>query len=61
MKAIVDQETCVGCALCEQVCPAVFVMKDGKAEVKVATVPKEAEADCRKAVEDCPVTAIKVE
>ena len=23
MKAIVDEETCIGCGLCEQVCPAV--------------------------------------
>ena len=61
MKAIVDQETCVGCALCEQVCPAVFAMNNGKSKANVATVPKEAEADCRKAVEDCPATAIKVE
>ena len=61
MKAIVDQEKCSGCALCEQVCPAVFAINNGKSKAKVATVPKDAEANCRKAAEDCPVTAIKVE
>ena len=33
MKAVVDQETCIGCGLCPSVCPEVFKMNDdGKAE-----------------------------
>ena len=28
MKAVVDKETCIGCGLCTNICPAVFDMDD---------------------------------
>ena len=34
MKAIVDEETCIGCGLCAETCPEVFEMVDDKAHVK---------------------------
>ena len=61
MKAKVDAETCIGCGLCEQICPDVFRMEDDKAVVRVETVPAEAEAACQNAADQCPVTAITVE
>lgn len=62
MKAHVDQDVCIGCGLCAETCPAVFVMNDdGLAEVKVDPVPAAAADDCRKAAEDCPVEAITIE
>lgn len=56
MKITVDASTCVGCGLCEQVCPDVFEMQgDGIAHVKASA------AGCAKdAAEQCPVNAIKV-
>jgi ferredoxin len=60
MKAIVDPEVCVGCGLCAEICPEVFQMAGDLAEVKVEAVPKEAEAACRHAMNDCPVSAISV-
>jgi ferredoxin len=57
MKIIVDASTCVGCGLCEQVCPDAFEMKDDG----IAHVKANAQPDCAKdAVEQCPVTAIKI-
>ena len=38
----------------------VFKMEGDKAIVAVAAVPKGAEETCKKAVEECPVTAIVI-
>ncbi len=61
MKAKVDTDTCIGCGLCEQLCPDVFKMEDDKAVVKVEIVPDGAEDACRDAADQCPVAAITVE
>lgn len=61
MNAKVDQDTCIGCGLCAEICPQVFRMEDDKAVVYVAIVPQTVESDCETAAEDCPVTAISVE
>lgn len=57
MKIKIDKEACIGCGLCESICPAVFVMKDSKAELKV----KESSKPCvKEAAESCAVNAIKL-
>ena len=62
MKAIVDQNACIGCGLCPETCPAVFAMNDDNvAEVTVDPVPTEAEDACRDAADACPVDAITIE
>lgn len=58
MKAKVDQEACIGCGLCVATCPAVFAMGGDKAIIVATPVPRDAETDCKKATEECPVTAI---
>jgi ferredoxin len=58
MKAKVDADLCIGCGLCVSECPEVFKMADDKAVAFVAVAPKAAEESCKKAAEDCPVTAI---
>jgi ferredoxin len=60
MKATVDQDTCIGCALCAQICPEVFRMEGDKAVVFVPEVPPEAAATCQEAADACPVTAITI-
>ena len=60
MKAVVDENTCVGCELCVETCPEVFVMDGGLAKVKVDEVPAEAEDACRDAAQGCPVDAISI-
>ncbi len=56
MKVSVNKKECIGCGSCEAICPSVFQLKNGKAEVK-----KPEGAPCAKeAAEACPVDAIKI-
>jgi ferredoxin len=62
MKAVVDQETCIGCGLCPSMSPEVFQMNDdGKAEAIVDEVSGELVDSAKEAEESCPVNAILVE
>ena len=57
MKVIpnIDQETCMGCEICTEVCPSgVFIMGEGKA---VVMYPEKCNG-CAICVENCPVDAI---
>lgn len=60
MKAKVDQDLCIGSQDCVNTCPQVFKMKEGKANVYVEKVPKEAEEKCRTAASGCPASAITI-
>ncbi|MEI8140621.1 MAG: ferredoxin [bacterium] len=60
MNAKVDQDLCIGCGLCEQICPEVFKMEGDKAVASGAVVPKEVEGSCKEAADGCPVSAILI-
>ena len=61
MEAVIDSELCTGCGLCDEICPEVFEVDDGIAEVTVVSVPPNQEDDCISAMEACPVAAISLE
>ena len=61
MKAIVNQDTCIGCGLCISTVPEVFeVNADGKAEADGHTTD-ENRAAVQEAIDACPVQAISAE
>ena len=60
MRAVVDQELCIGCGTCEELCPQVFKLgDDGKSHV----IAQECDSAgcCEEAAEACPVQAISLE
>jgi len=55
----VDQEACIGCGQCIEICPEVFQMIADKA---MAMNPEKSDScDIDEAVELCPANAITVE
>jgi ferredoxin len=62
MKAIVDRDLCIGCGLCEEICPEVFEMDDeALAKVIVDVIPADAEDSAQEAADACPTEAITIE
>ena len=52
-----DDETCIGCGMCQTVCPhGVFVVEDGKARI----VDRDACMECGACARNCPPAAIAV-
>ena len=61
MKAVVNQNTCIGCGLCVGICPDVFSMdSDTKAIAISGPVPAQLEDDVVSAKDGCPVEAISI-
>lgn len=61
MKAIVDQDGCIGCGSCADTCPEVFRLGDnGFAEV-YGKVTDENAAEAELARDNCPASVIIVE
>ncbi|OYT66038.1 ferredoxin [Candidatus Bathyarchaeota archaeon ex4484_205] len=60
MKISIDKDACIGCGLCESLCPDVFQLgEDGKAEV---ISPDGCDGcDCQSVADSCPSSAIKIE
>ncbi|MCD4742080.1 MAG: 4Fe-4S binding protein [Desulfobacteraceae bacterium] len=54
---VLDQDKCIGCGLCTEVCPHnVFELQNGKAEI----VDFNACMECGACVNNCPSNALEV-
>lgn len=59
MRVEVDQELCIGCGTCVDLCPDVFDWnEEEKAYSKVEEVPGDVEDQVHEAIENCPTSAI---
>ncbi len=64
MRAIVDEETCIGCGRCVEICPEVFELEGELAVNKIGEgndIPPQYEQPCEEAASECPVEAIMIE
>jgi len=59
MTVKVDQEACIGCGVCSDICPQVFEMKDDKADVLKGANCDDAGC-CQEAADSCPTSAITI-
>ena len=60
MTLTINEEVCIGCGVCMQLCPDVFKLDEdeGKGTVIRQEVPDEDTACVKKAVDSCPVGCI---
>ncbi len=58
MEIKVNQDKCIGCGRCTEICPLIFKLNDhGKVDILSSD-----DIDCaKKAADDCPQEAISVE
>lgn len=62
VKVCVNQEACIGCGMCIDICPEVFKYNsDDKSEAAVQEVPSDLEDKAAEAKDVCPVDAIEIE
>ena len=61
MKATVDHDLCIGCGLCEEICPEVFKMNEDNLADAIAEVTPDNQAKAEEARDSCPVEAITIE
>ena len=60
MRPVVDEELCIGCGNCAEICPMVFQLVDEKSKVIDEEACEFADC-CEAAAENCPVEAITIE
>jgi len=60
MKPVVDEEKCIGCGNCTEICPSVFQLFDDKSHVIDPEACDYADC-CEAAAENCPVEAITLQ
>ncbi len=60
MSLMINEEVCIGCGVCMQICPDVFKLDEdeGKVNIIKTEVSEEDVAGIKKAMDSCPVGCI---
>ena len=54
----IDEEECIGCGSCVEICPEVFHMKEGDEKAEVIKPEGGPEDLIQEAIDTCPVSCI---
>lgn len=57
-RVTIDQDECIGCGTCEELCPDVFQMNDETDLAEVILAEGGPEGQIEEAIESCPVECI---
>jgi ferredoxin len=57
-KVYLDEEECIGCGTCEEICPEVFKLNEKTDKAEVINPTGAPEAKIEEAIEACPVECI---
>jgi ferredoxin len=57
-KVHIDEEECIGCGSCEEICPEVFKLDEDAQKAKVIKENGGPESLIQEAIEACPVECI---
>lgn len=61
MKAKVHKDICIGCGMCESICPEVFKMGEDEKAVVISETTVATYDEVKDAMISCPVAAISEE
>ncbi|MFP4237332.1 MAG: ferredoxin [Desulfonatronovibrio sp.] len=57
-KVVIDQEECIGCETCVEICPEVFAFDEEAEKAKVIKETGGPESEIQEAIDTCPVECI---
>ena len=60
-KVHIDEDECIGCGSCEEICPEVFQLNSDSGKAKVIKPEGGPEDFMEEAIESCPVSCISWE
>lgn len=60
MSVKINQEDCIGCGVCMQVCPQIFGLDEdeGKATILLEEAPESERDTVKEAIDSCPIGCI---